>query len=129
MPNTPIKTLPDKNGFCFTKQQRLLKPFEFKDVLSKPTFKIVTSQFVVYIQTQETLRLGLAIAKKHIKTAVKRNRVKRLLRENFRLCCATLPQVAIVVMSRSGLANVTHAQIELLWQQLQRKYQTYSAAS
>jgi ribonuclease P protein component len=43
-------------------------------------------------------RLGLSVAKRHYKSAVRRNRVRRLFREAFRLSLAALPSDLDVVM-------------------------------
>lgn len=56
-------------------------------------------------------RLGLAIAKKHVKLASHRNRVKRLVRESFRRNQAVLPAIDIVVLSRPGLDKYSNAAI------------------
>lgn len=56
-------------------------------------------------------RLGLAIAKKHIKLASQRNRVKRLIRESFRLHQTDLAEVDIVVLSRPDLLGREASQI------------------
>ena len=45
-------------------------------------------------------RLGLAIAKKHLKLATQRNRLKRLIRESFRHHQASFANIDIVVLSR-----------------------------
>lgn len=45
-------------------------------------------------------RLGLAIARKHARRAVDRNRIKRIVRESFRLSSATLPACDLVVLNR-----------------------------
>ncbi len=46
-------------------------------------------------------RLGLAISKKKIRTAAARNRIKRLVRESFRLRCRNLSSIDIVVLAAS----------------------------
>jgi len=67
-------------------------------------------------------RLGLAIAKKHIKKAVGRNRIKRLARESFRQNQHLLAGFDIVVTLRkdaSRLDNETIRQRFLAhWQSL-----------
>lgn len=45
-------------------------------------------------------RLGMAIAKKQIRSAVARNRVKRLIRESFRGAKMRLTDLDIVIMAR-----------------------------
>ena len=48
-------------------------------------------------------RLGLAVQKKIIRTAVGRNLVKRIVRESFRLMRDGLPQCDLVVRALPGL--------------------------
>ena len=50
-------------------------------------------------------RIGFAISKKHLGRAVARNRVKRLLRENFRVSRSGLPALDLVVLSQRELAG------------------------
>ena len=47
-------------------------------------------------------RLGMAFSKRVIRTAVSRARLKRLVRESFRLKREDLPIVDIVVLARKG---------------------------
>jgi ribonuclease P protein component len=71
-------------------------------------------------------RLGLVIAKKHIATAVHRNRVKRLLRESFRQNQHLLAGLDIVILARSGLGGLDNStinrQMDAFWQDIQGKY-------
>jgi ribonuclease P protein component len=73
-------------------------------------------------------RLGFAIAKQRVRLAVKRNRLRRLVRESFRLGRAQLPAVDIVVMARSDAATATNqnviASLNLHWQRLASKSTT-----
>ncbi len=45
----------------------------------------------------EGARLGLVVGKKQLKKAVDRNTFKRVIRDQFRLCRATLPAVDLIV--------------------------------
>lgn len=70
-------------------------------------------------------RLGLAIGKRQAKQAVERNRVKRQLREDFRLRAETLPALDCVVYLNAfsvGHNNrALRASIDGLWKKVKRK--------
>jgi len=51
----------------------------------------------------------MAIARRYARTAVERNRVKRLVRETFRQQRAALPPLDVVVMLRSATAGASTA--------------------
>jgi len=74
-------------------------------------------------------RLGLAIARKHIKTAVGRNRIKRLVRESFRSHQSLLAGLDIIVTLRrdaNRLDNETIRQnLKTHWQKLKEKCEQY----
>jgi ribonuclease P protein component len=48
-------------------------------------------------------RLGLAVAKKHLKLACHRNRLKRIIREAFRQNQSAFANLDIVVLSRADI--------------------------
>lgn len=51
-------------------------------------------------------RLGLAIGKRHVRRAVRRNRIKRVAREAFRQRRGDLPAVDIIILARGGAGEV-----------------------
>lgn len=59
-------------------------------------------------------RVGLVIAKKNVRLAVDRNRVKRTIRESFRLTSASLPDLDIVVLARRGLGELDNRTLQQL---------------
>jgi ribonuclease P protein component len=56
-------------------------------------------------------RLGLVVTRR-LGKAVKRNRVKRLLREFFRRHKTELPAVDLVIMAKKGAAVLGYHQVE-----------------
>ena len=55
--------------------------------------------------------MGLAIAKKGVKKAVQRNRIKRIVRESFRLQKAGLAKYDLVVLCRNKAASASKKQL------------------
>jgi ribonuclease P protein component len=87
--------------FSFPPQCRLLTPAAYKNVFAKAVKSSDKYFTVLAIRNQlDHPRLGLAIAKKVIKRAVDRNRIKRIARESFRLRQHTLTALDIVVLAR-----------------------------
>jgi ribonuclease P protein component len=70
----------------FTRQSRLLRPAEFGRVFQRPS-RSGDNCFRILARPNGILshRLGMAVAKKAIPKAVGRNRIKRLVRESFRM--------------------------------------------
>lgn len=64
-------------------------------------------------------RLGLVVAKKNIKTAVQRNRVKRVIRESFRLGKSAMPShdLVVIVKASAGTADsgLLRAALARIW--------------
>jgi len=86
-----LQNLLPMKRFSLGKEERLLKPSEFKRVLRNGKSQS-TEHFKVFIFSSRTnnQRLGITTSKK-VGAAVRRNRIKRLLREFFRLHKIYLP--------------------------------------
>lgn len=97
--------------YRFTADQRLLTPAEFKAVLDDAPCKAGHACFVLLARPNGLghARLGFVIAKKRVRHAVDRNRVRRQVRESFRLTQYDLPAIDIVFMARSGLDQIDNA--------------------
>lgn len=89
---------------AFPKTKRLLNKESYDHVFNQST-KLVTPGFIVLYCANNLghARLGLAISKKVVAQAHDRNRIKRLLRETFRISCAELKTLDIVVLARRGV--------------------------
>jgi ribonuclease P protein component len=88
----------------FRPSQRLLTAADYQRVFKAPDQKAGQREFLLLARhsDQPRHRLGLAIAKKHVPTAVKRNLIKRLAREHFRHLAQDKQSMDIVVLTRPG---------------------------
>ena len=114
-------------SYKFNRESRLLTPGQFQTVFSKPVryssqhFTILISPTTLDNDSDSKNRLGLAIAKKRVKLAVQRNRMKRLVRESFRLNQHKLPAIDMVVMVKSGIDQLDNTQINKQLEKIWRK--------
>ncbi|MCU7872426.1 MAG: ribonuclease P protein component [Candidatus Thiodiazotropha sp. (ex Lucinoma borealis)] len=95
----------------FPRSCRLLKPDEYGRVFSGGR-RSSDRCFLVLARPNSIgcARLGLAVSKKNCRRAVDRNRIKRLIRESFRLNQALLTGLDLVVVSRQGVVNAENRQ-------------------
>ncbi|MCW8834593.1 MAG: ribonuclease P protein component [Colwellia sp.] len=107
----------NKVTYEFNRESRLLTPGHFQAVFKKP-LKFGSRHFTLLItpthlpeDSSKSNRLGLAIAKKRVKLAVQRNRIKRIVRESFRLNQHDLPAIDMVVMVKSGIDQLDNKEI------------------
>ena len=87
--------------FSFSKESRLRTRLDFQRVFAGGT-RVHTRRFILYFLSSElpNARLGVTVSKK-VGNAVVRNRVKRCLREAFRLHTLDLgPRVDVVVIAK-----------------------------
>ncbi len=70
-------------------------------------------------------RLGLAVALRVCGTGVERNRLRRAIRESFRLHQGQLPALDLVVSARSGARGVSGPELQRaladLWEQVKAR--------
>ena len=114
-------------SYTFTRELRLLTPAQFKSVFTKPIIASSAEITLLAIPNSEQHpRLGLTVAKRYVKKANQRNRIKRVIRDNFRLHQHDLPAVDIVVLVRNGVLDMENAElknlVEKLWRKLSRRY-------
>lgn len=123
--------------FGFSRSARLLKPAEFRHVFADAE-SVACRQLRLLFRPAELgrPRIGFALTKKAVKHAVDRNRIKRVLRESFRLNQSQLAPVDIIVLARRGASDLDnsalHKLADDLWIRLeksQKKSQSRASAS
>lgn len=109
----------------FPRTARLLRSSQYTAVFARGD-KFVCDGFVVIAaaNSEAHARLGLALAKRRIRRAVDRGRVKRAIRESFRRVRSDLPATDIVVLARNRTATMDNAeltaQLARIWRRLAR---------
>lgn len=105
------------------RENRLTHASEFARVFEQP-LRSGDQYFTVLYRTTDggCARLGLAVSKKRMRRAVDRNRVKRLIKESFRLHRSELGSTDVVVMARRDLRSDDNrdlfASLQRHWQRL-----------
>lgn len=84
----------------------MLTPSQFTFVFQQPQ-RAGTPQITILgrLNSLGHPRIGLTVAKKNVRRAHERNRIKRLTRESFRLRQHELPAMDFVVVAKKGVAN------------------------
>ena len=83
----------------FQRECRLTQKQEYDRVLkSRASIRVSCGCFkVIAVERNEgTARLGLIVGKRQLRSAVDRNRFKRMVRESFRVSRSTLPGLDVV---------------------------------
>ncbi|BAP58278.1 ribonuclease P protein component [Candidatus Tachikawaea gelatinosa] len=112
-------------NLTFPKNLKLLKKRDFYNVF-KQSKKIHTKEITVFFSFNlfKNPRIGIIIGKKYIKYSHDRNRIKRLIKENFRLFQHRLPNVDFVIMIKKDICNFSNKKItnlmEQMWYYLQK---------
>jgi ribonuclease P protein component len=113
----------------FSRQSRLLRPEQFRSVFQQP-IRSSDEYFRIMARTNDLNqhRLGMAVSRKACSKAVGRNRIKRVVRENFRcrmLGQATEMALDIVVLPTPRAASQSNKTLDESlsnhWQKLTRK--------
>lgn len=107
----------------FLRKHRLNSEADFNNVF-KTSCRSRDSQFVVLARRNEQTfaRLGLAISRKAVRTAVSRNKVKRAIRESFRTHADILTGLDIVVLAQQqvkpGESRIMNQSLRSHWQRI-----------
>lgn len=112
----------------FPRESRLLTPRHFSFVFEN-AIPAVSPTITILARFNESKhpRLGITVAKKKVKLAVQRNRIKRCIRESFRLHAHELPNVDIIVLGKQDIGQLDNAnirqQLHKLWERLKKRCQ------
>ena len=107
-------TLPSSSAACFTKAQRLLTPAAFREVFDAPERKLHQSHLMAFVRTntEDKPRVGMAITKRKVPTAVARNLIKRQIREQFRTQASQLENKDVVFIVKKSMKGVDKKEIK-----------------
>lgn len=128
----------EKPDYSFKRTSRLLTPKDYKHTFDAVHIKLHQPNIMclvsIHSKNQQinagdinrrvnNSRLGLAISKAKNKRAPERNRIKRLIREYFRLHHHEFPEhVDMVFLAKTRTDDVTnadiHRQLETIWRKL-----------
>lgn len=114
---------------AFPKAHRLLTSDDFQSVFADAPFRASHKYFLILARPNQqcAARLGLIIAKKHIRLATERNRMKRIIRETFRRQPPNLTGIDVIVLARKGMNDLGNQelieQLDKQWLRIARKAQ------
>jgi ribonuclease P protein component len=97
----------------YPRAYRLLSGAQYQRVFKNPGFKASDRLISVLVAVNDLdhPRLGTAVSIKAAGNAVHRNRIKRLIRESFRMHAPDLRSLDLVVLVRPGLSRLSNPQI------------------
>lgn len=119
--------MPDQ---AFSKTLRLLNASDFQSVFNDAPLRASHKNILILARANGLPypRLGLVIAKKNVRHAVQRNRIKRIARESFRLRQQDLAGIDAIILARRELDQLDNAALHLLyaqqWQRVLKKFRS-----
>jgi ribonuclease P protein component len=120
---------------AFSKTLRLLNASDYQSVFDDAPFRASHKHILILARpgNSDAPRLGLVIAKKNIRHAVQRNRIKRIARETFRHQQDNLAGIDAIVLARRDLDQLDNKALHKLfnqqWQRIIKKANKSQAES
>ncbi|HEY1898251.1 MAG TPA: ribonuclease P protein component [Steroidobacteraceae bacterium] len=107
-----LKAQADRERLTFPAARRLRRKWEFDQLYARGK-RLGNNHFGITVYPNELAmaRLGLAVASKPFGGSVPRNRIRRLIRESFRLRQHDLPNVDLVVSARPRAKDASAAEL------------------
>ncbi|MGA9422223.1 MAG: ribonuclease P protein component [Rhodanobacteraceae bacterium] len=118
-----MKSLAAVGPTNFPRAARLLRPADFVGLRARAK-RISGQHFRVEVASNncDGARLGLAVSRRISKSAVCRNRIKRVARDSFRLIRQQLPRLDILLIARASAVGESNdalrADLAQLWRRL-----------
>ena len=111
----------------FTRQNRLVKSSEYQRVFDH-AFRSASAAFTVLVRRSEQreARLGLVISLRCARSAVVRNRLKRVVREDFRQRLEHIEGLDIVVIGKHGASRLANSQLRTLLDEHWKKIEQWA---
>ena len=112
---------------AFSKSLRLLHASDYQSVFDDAPFRASHKHILILARpgSSASPRLGLVIAKKNIRHAAQRNRIKRIARETFRHQQDNLAGIDAIVLARRDLDQLDNKALHKLfnqqWQRIIKK--------
>lgn len=110
----------------FPKSARLLKAHDYSQVFNNCSIRAGSTAGTVlaFPVSDNRSRLGIIVAKKNVRLATDRNRIKRLVREYFRSHPLSA-SMSLVFMAKRGAGALSNADVigdlDRLWRKLNNK--------
>ncbi len=114
----------------YPRELRLLSSGDFQQVFDDVEIKVPDQRILILARANglDHPRIGFIISKKNIRRAVKRNLVRRIMRESFRLNQNNLPAHDMIIMARKGAGEIgsedLHKLAKKCWYRLNKKAKT-----
>ncbi len=107
----------------FSKSRRLLNARDYSQVFDDAQARVSHKHLLLLARTNNGPghRLGLVIAKKNVRLAVQRNRMKRVAREFFRSLPSSEPSMDVVLLARRGMDQLDNKELSSILQQQWQK--------
>ncbi|MAV26336.1 MAG: ribonuclease P protein component [Gammaproteobacteria bacterium] len=102
-----------QSGASFGPERRLGQKSDYDTVFSRPGYRIRKQSFVVLARETSltTSRLGVIVGKRCARSAVVRNRIKRIIRESFRTSDLAKAHLDIVIIAQPGATRVSSGEL------------------
>lgn len=116
-------------AFGLAAEQRLRCKAQFDAVFQEQN-RLYSRHFLAYYRPNHLpfARLGVIASKKSVRLAVQRNRIRRLVKEQFRHKQALLPAFDMVVIVKKGTADISNQELSTCIFKLLKKVSTLRSA-